>query len=134
MMLYKKLSRKKHVRKDGWLAELVSKTYDDEPFNCIHSYLVSIEPMKTRAGHYHKKKEEWFCVTSGKIELILEDIDTKRRERILLDSNSKNYEIIHITSTIAHLLKNPSDKERASLLVFSTNPEDPGDTIHYELK
>ena len=134
MMLCKKISREKHVREDGWLAELVSKTYDDEPFNCIHSYLVSIEPMKTRAGHYHKKKEEWFCVTSGKIELILENIDTKARKRLILDSNLKNYEIIYIPSSIAHLLKNPSDKERANLVVFSKNPEDPDDTIRYELK
>jgi dTDP-4-dehydrorhamnose 3,5-epimerase-like enzyme len=134
MMLYKKLSRKKHVRGDGWLVELVSKIYDDEPFDCIHSYLVSIEPMASRAGHYHNKKEEWFCITSGRIELVIEDIDTKASERTMLDSGSSSYEMIYIPPGTAHLLKNPSDKERASLIVFSKELEDANDTIPYELR
>ena len=90
--------------------------------------------MKSRAGHYHKKKEEWFCVTSGGIELMLEDINTNEKERMIVDSNSDDYEIIYIPSGTAHLLRNISSEEKASLVVFSREPEDPGDTIEYRLE
>ena len=130
-MMYKKLSRKKHIREDGWLSELVSMNYDDEPFNCVHSYLVSIEPGKTRAKHYHNKKEEWLCICSGKIELTFEDIQTKKRETIILDSNSENYDIIYIPPCVAHVVKDIS-RNKASVVIFSTTPEDPEDTFEYE--
>jgi len=129
-MMYKKLSRKKHIREDGWLSELVSMNYDDEPFNCVHSYLVSIEPGKTRAKHYHNKKEEWLCICSGKIELIFEDIKTKKRKTLILDSESKNYNIIYIPPGVAHAVKN-TGKSKASIVIFSKMPEDTSDTFGY---
>lgn len=130
-MIYKKLSRKKHIREDGWLCELVSMNYNDEPFNCIHSYLVTIEPGKTRAKHYHNKKEEWLCICSGKIELILEDIKTKKREIIVLDADSDDYSIIYIPPAVAHAVKNIT-ANKASVVIFSKTPEDPDDTFRYE--
>jgi len=130
-MMYKKLSRKKHIREDGWLSELVSMNYNDEPFNCVHSYLVSIEPDKIRAKHYHNKKEEWLCICSGKIELILEDIKIKKRETLILDSDSENYDIIYIPSGVAHAVRNIG-KNKASVVIFSKTPEDPEDTFEYE--
>jgi len=130
-MMYKKLSRKKHIREDGWLSELVSMNYDDEPFNRVYSYLVLIEPSKTRAKHYHNKKEEWLCICSGKIELILEDIKTKKRETLILDSDSENYDIIYIPPGVAHAVKNISGN-KASAVIFSKTPEDPNDTFEYK--
>ncbi|ODS40623.1 hypothetical protein BEH94_00245 [Candidatus Altiarchaeales archaeon WOR_SM1_SCG] len=130
-MMYKKLSRKKHIREDGWLSELVSMNYDDEPFNCVHSYLVSIEADKTRAKHYHNKKEEWLCICSGKIELILEDITTNKRKTLILNSNSENYDIIYIPPGVAHAVKNISGN-KASAVIFSKPPEDTDDTFGYE--
>ncbi|OIQ04891.1 MAG: hypothetical protein COV98_01650 [Candidatus Altarchaeum sp. CG12_big_fil_rev_8_21_14_0_65_33_22] len=130
-MMYKKLIRKKHIREDGWLSELVSMNYDDEPFNCVHSYLVSIEPGKTRAKHYHNKKEEWLCICSGKVELILEDIKTKKRETLILNLDSENYNIIYIPLGVAHVIKNISEN-KASVVIFSKTPEDTDDTFEYE--
>ncbi|UUX91617.1 hypothetical protein [Methanoplanus endosymbiosus] len=74
------LKRQKHAREDGWLSELVSEVYDDEPFTGIHSYLVSVSPGRSRANHYHRKKEEWIAITSGKIILSLEWIDEEKKE------------------------------------------------------
>lgn len=129
--MYKKLNRKKHIREDGWLSELVSMKYDDEPFNCIHSYLVSIEPGKTRAKHYHNKKEEWLCICSGKIELLLEDTKTKKRKKLILDSESENYYIIYIPPGVAHAVKNINNN-RSSVVVFSRTPDKIDDTFEYE--
>jgi dTDP-4-dehydrorhamnose 3,5-epimerase and related enzymes len=131
-MIFKKLSRVKHEREDGWLSELVSMNYEDEPFNCIHTYLVSINPGKVRANHYHKKKEEWIAPASGKIELSLENVVSGEKEKLTLDVHIKEYEIVYIPPFVAHAVKNNWEHE-ASLIVFSKNPEDKEDTIPYEV-
>ncbi len=132
-MIYKELSRVKHKREEGWLSELISMNYRDDPFNCLHSYLVLIKPGKIRAEHYHKRKEEWLAITSGKISLFLEDIKSKEKKKIILDSNSEDYKIIYIPPLVAHTIKNVGDKE-ASLVVFSKTSEDLEDTIPYKIE
>jgi len=129
-MLFEKLPRKKHTREDGWLVELVSKAYADEPFECIHSYIVNIRHGKSRAGHYHRKKDEWFAVASGTVELVLADMETKNRETIRLDASTEDYGIIHIPAGIAHLVKNPTKKD-ATIIVFAREPEDKDDTLPF---
>ena len=131
-MLYDKLTRVKHRRADGWLSELISMNYEDEPFNCVHSYVVSIEPMKSRANHYHKSKEEWLALAAGKIKLCLKDVVSGDYEEIVLDSRSETYELIYIPPLVAHSVKNISNTE-ASVIVFSKNPENKEDTIPYEV-
>ncbi len=132
-MLYTKLPRIKHEREDGWLSEIVSMNYEDEPFNCVHTYVVSIKPMKTRANHYHKNKEEWIALATGKVKLCLKDVDSNEYEEIILDSESIKYEIIYIPPYIAHAVKNISNYE-ASIIVFSKNSEEKEDTIPYEVE
>lgn len=131
-MLFKKMLRVKHEREDGWLSELVSMNYDDEPFNCIHSYLVFVNPGKVRANHYHKKKEEWIAPASGKIKLCMENVITGEKDEITLDTHDREYEMIYIPPFVAHAVKN-NWKCEASLIVFSKNPEDKEDTIPYEV-
>jgi oxalate decarboxylase/phosphoglucose isomerase-like protein (cupin superfamily) len=132
-MIFKELSRIKHIREDGWLSELVSMNYDDIPFNCVHSYLVSIGPGKTRARHYHRKKDEWLAIASGKILLLLEDVNSKKKEKIILDACAPDYKMIYVPFYIAHAIKNISIAE-ASVIVFSRLPEDKDDTFSYEVK
>jgi len=127
------LYRKKHVRKDGWLVELISMKYDDTPFNCLHSYLVLINPGETRAKHYHTKKDEWIAITSGKVMILMEDIHSTGKENIILDINSTDYKLIHVPPFTAHAVKNIGT-DKASIIVFSTAIEDPSDTIPYEFE
>ncbi|MBN2014545.1 MAG: WxcM-like domain-containing protein [Candidatus Altiarchaeota archaeon] len=133
-MLGEKLIREKHVREDGWLVELVSKAYADEPHDFIHSYLVNIEPEHSRAGHFHRKKKEWLCLASGRIELTLEDVGCRMREKIVMDSESDEYAVYLIPPGVAHLVKNPSRQKSASLVVFSDGLEDPSDTFIYRFE
>jgi len=130
-MLYEKLYRIKHTRDDGWLSEIVSVNYDDEPFNCIHSYLVSINPGKVRAKHYHRKKEEWIAPVSGKVVLHLKNILSGEHDKIILDTSSIGYEFLYIPPFVAHAVYNTWERE-ACIIVFSKNPEDQEDTILYE--
>ena len=131
-MHVERLPREKHIRDDGWLCELVSMNYQDEPFTGLHSYIVSIEPGRTRANHYHKKKEEWIAPAAGTIELTTEDIRNHTKERYLLDVQTKEYSLIHIPPFIAHTLKNIGNSP-ASIIVFSQTPEDQSDTIRHEV-
>lgn len=131
-MLYKKLTRFKHIRDDGWLSELISMNYKDEPFDCVHTYIISIQPGRTRANHYHKKKEEWMTITAGQISLYLKDVHSGEEDIVILDANSEESEIIYIPPFVAHALEN-IDSGKSSVIVFSKNPEDKEDTIPYEL-
>ena len=127
-MIYKKHTRKKYIRDDGWLTELISMEHDDVPFYCFHSYLVVIKPDRWRAMHYHHKKEEWLALTSGRLKIILEDIGTKERQVKILDEDSDNYSILYIPSKVAHVIKNIGGKN-ASVGVFLTTSQISGDTI-----
>jgi len=114
-MKHKELYREKHIRDDGWLSELVSMRYGDTPFDCLHSYLVSIKPGRTRAKHYHRRKEEWIAIVSGRVALLLKDVYSGEQDKIT-----------------AHAIKNIGDSD-ASIVVFST-PEDMDDTIPYNFE
>jgi len=132
-MKYKELYREKHIRDDGWLSELISMKYDDTPFDCVHSYLVSINPGKTRANHYHKCKKEWIAIVMGKIMLFMEDVNTLEKEKIILDVTTEDYKLIYLPPHIAHAVKNIGDCV-ASIVVFSTMPEVSGDTISHKFE
>jgi dTDP-4-dehydrorhamnose 3,5-epimerase-like enzyme len=131
-MILHRLDRIKHTRDDGWLCELVSMKYHDQPFLNIHSYIVSITPQKTRANHFHKFKEEWLCLAAGKIKIYLEDVRSHEKEITILDSDSQDYFILYIPPNIAHSIENIGNCE-ASVFVFSKNPEDKEDTFPYRL-
>ena len=131
-MIYTELPRARHARDDGWLSELVSMNYADEPFNCVHSYVVSVAPDRTRAKHYHLKKEEWLAIAAGKILLRLRDIDTGESAQVLLDSGAETYRLIYVPPRVAHAIENVGQGE-ASMIIFSRTPEDKADTIPFDL-
>lgn len=132
-MIYGELLRTKHTREDGWLSELISMVYPDNPFKCVHTYIVAINPGMTRARHYHRKKEEWLALTHGKIMLLLEDTRTGERDRVDLCTDDPETKIIYIPPKVAHALRNSGDHE-AGVIVFSRSPEDKEDTIPYEVR
>ncbi|MDO9326233.1 MAG: WxcM-like domain-containing protein [Methanoregula sp.] len=129
-MLSDRLKRAKHIREDGWLAEIIPMNSPDLPFLGIHSYVVSITPGRSRANHYHLKKEEWIALAAGKILLSLEDTRTNVTEHLTLDTRSDDYRVVHIPPFIAHSVKNVGPGE-ASIVVFSKTPEDKADTFRY---
>jgi dTDP-4-dehydrorhamnose 3,5-epimerase-like enzyme len=125
-----RLPRKKHVREDGWLAELISMKYQDHPFLGVHSYVVSIAPERSRANHYHREKKEWIAPAAGTVMLLLEDIRTGERQSVLLDTRSDEYGLICIPPSIAHAVRNTGEGE-AAVIVFSKTPEETEDTIPF---
>lgn len=124
------LKRKKHSRDDGCLVELFSEHYKD--FECRHSYLVSIEPGKSRAKHYHNEKVEVIAPVCGETEVILEDVVTKECARKTIKSDGVELELVIIPSGVAHAVKN-NTKEPTTIIIFSNN-YDLNDAISYEFK
>ena len=72
-------------------------------------YIVSINPGKTRANHYHQYKNEWFFLAKGQVELTLQDITTQEKSSRLLDGTKP--ELINIPPGMAHAVKNNSTDE-----------------------
>ena len=129
--VHEELARTKHKRENGWLSELVSLKYSDNPFTCIHSYLVVLHPGRVRAQHYHKKKEEWFAITSGSVSLCLKHVESQQEEKIPLEIDSDEYKVIYVPPFVAHALKNIGESD-ASVAVFSKTPAEPDDTFPFQ--
>lgn len=108
------IKREKHTREDGFLVELFSKKYSD--FDAVHSYMVSVAPGKTRAGHFHKKKNELIFPVEGKVVVLLSNGSEKKE--ITLGSEENEYSAVVIPPNVNHLIKNRTDS-RAKIVVFS---------------
>lgn len=61
-----------------------------------------------RANHYHKKIREWFGVVSGRVKVVLVDVETKEKKELILDGDSKKYVRLEIGPNIAHGFKSIS--------------------------
>lgn len=131
--LYRELCRTKHTRDDGWLCELVSMSYDDDPFTDVHAYVVSVAPGRSRANHYHRNKEEWFAVVSGRIEVHLSHVQNGDSASVVLDAEDPVCRILHIPPFVAHSIRNPCSTS-STIVVFSKIPEDREDTVPFDVE
>lgn len=126
------ISRKVHASESGELSELFSSK-DIKELACAHSYFVSINPGHTRARHYHNKKFELICPAYGRVEVLLEDPKTKKRERVKLSAEErKERKLLLVPMGVAHAVKNASSK-KAGIVVFSSS-FDLEDTISYGME
>ena len=89
------------------------------------------KPSVIRGNHYHKKWREWFGVVTGKVEVILKDINTGEIVNLIIDSESDKYTRLEIGPNIAHAFRNLSDE--ASLLNYTDTEWSPDDTFSEEL-
>ena len=66
-------------------------------------YLAFIElrPGSVRGNHYHRVKEEWVYMIAGEVALIVEDIETKARESVPLQTG----DLALIRTGVAHALQ-----------------------------
>src|SRR5215470_18192593 len=45
---------------------------------------IELQAGSVRGNHYHKIKEEWVYIMSGELNLIVEDLENKTRDSVLL--------------------------------------------------
>lgn len=96
-------------------------------------YFVTFDRKNSiRGNHYHKKWREWFGVVSGKLKVIIMDINTREKKEFIFDGDdANNYIRLEIGPNIAHAFKNISDK--ASLLNYSDKEWSASDTFRAEI-
>ncbi|MFH1393762.1 MAG: cupin domain-containing protein [Candidatus Micrarchaeota archaeon] len=116
----KLIEREKHSRDDGFLVELFSERYND--FEASHSYLVTMEPGSSRAGHYHRKKTEVIFPAAGKVAITLTDVENKESRSVELDCESGRFAGVIVPPGVWHLVRNETDKP-ARIVVFSDSAE-----------
>ncbi len=84
-----------------------------------------------RGNHYHKKWHEWFGIITGKVEVCLEDVRTKKRVIFNLSANHGKYIRLEISPFIAHSFK--SLTEYAALLNYADGEWSKKDNFDYKL-
>ena len=91
--------------------------------------LLIINSGCSRGGHYHTRKEEWFCCIHGRCRLDLINVHSKAKEEEILDESKR--EFIKVEPFWAHTLTNLSDARACDLIIVVSeefNESDP-DTL-----
>ena len=115
---------KKHIDNRGWLAEFFRPELIGS--NKLGQVTITTAyPGIVKANHYHKRKNEWYCVIKGKMELVIKNNNTGERENIILSEDE--LKLIKISPNISHGFKNIG-KDMLYLLMYIDEPFDPEDS------
>lgn len=85
-----------------------------------------------RGNHYHKNLREWLGIVQGRVLVLLEDVITKKRVEILLNSRLNNYQRLEIGPNIAHAIESLSPK--SVLLNYCDKEWSPKDSHQYKIR
>jgi len=95
----------------GYLVEyLKAGELEDSMKSFGQIYLSTIAPGHTRGNHFHRHKHEFFGLMTGKVTLVVEDVDTGRREEHELDSGGDHIYRVRVGPGVAHAITNTSDE------------------------
>ena len=97
-------------------------------------YLLTFQNKNTvRGNHYHNHSSEIFCLISGSVEMIFENIETCERIHKIFKSEENEYYRIYVGEKTAHAIKSISDF--AVMVSFSSKEYDlnDNDKIVYQL-
>ncbi len=87
-------------------------------------YFVTFDsPSQVRGNHYHSKGIEWFGVAQGTVQVVLEDVETKRREEFVLRADDRSFTLLEVGPRVAHAFRNLTPT--AVLLDYCTEQFDP---------
>ena len=119
------MNEKLKVKKDerGELFELFHLPNDGQVY-CVFS-----EPGAIRANHYHKRKEEKFCVIYGEAKIRLRERTTNKIKEFLVSGGAP--EIIAISPNSVHNIEN-TGKNRMILIAWTSETFNPADPDTYK--
>ena len=113
--------KKLDIRSDerGWLTEILRKENLAKK-NDFGQILVTVaKPGIIKGNHYHKRKEEWFCVVRGKGKLLLKDVTSDQCQEVLM--GDENMVAVKIPSNVTHSIQNIGN-EMLYLLIYIDEP------------
>lgn len=111
-----------HENETGLFQEL-AKTKDVK-FGQIS--LLVIKSGCSRGGHYHTRKEEWFCCINGRCRMDLLNVHSKATKDILLDETKR--EFVRVEPFWAHTLSNLSNTRSCDLIIIVSEEFDESDS------
>ena len=79
-----------------------------------HIGIITSKPGAVRGKHYHKKATQYTYVLSGKIELLLKDLNEENPKAVTLTMSPGD--IITIPPNVIHVIKSLNE---STILVFS---------------
>lgn len=97
-------------------------------------YFVTFDSVNAiRGNHFHRVKNEWFVVVSGKVKFVAKDIKTNKRYYRILDGDHDKYERVFVGRNVAHAFQNISPI--AAMINYADKPyhAKDSDTIYYQL-
>jgi len=87
--------------------------------------LISVaHPGRSKGGHYHKKKYEWFCVIKG--EAILNVVDNKTKESLEIPMGDTARVLVKLYPFTTHSITNTGNED-VYLLAYTDLPFDSRD-------
>ena len=114
---------KKHTDERGWLAEFFRpELVGNDKLGQVT--ITTAHPGIVKANHYHKRKNEWYCVIKGKMKLALKNNNTGEVETMILAD--EEFKLVKISPNISHGFKNVGDN-MMYLLMYIDEPFDPQD-------
>ena len=112
----------------GWLTEVL-RCGNLAPGQQMSQLFVTVgNPGKTKGKHYHTRKTEWFCVTSGEAKLYLKDV--RNQEEQVVPMGESNMVTVMIPPHVAHAIT-CSGAQPFYLIVVASEEFNPKDADTY---
>lgn len=80
-------------------------------------------PGQVRGNHYHTEGNEWFGCMHGELEVVLEDVRTKERRRLVISATDTSFVRLTVGPFVAHAFRNLSPT--AMLMDYCSKQFDP---------
>ena len=113
----------------GWFLKVIDGKEEQLPAYTGEVYFTCALPNQSKGCHYHELANEWFSPVVGKALLKLEDIHTKEKMTIELDSEAPL--TVFIPPFVAHSVYNQSTVDFI-LCAYTDQLYNPSDTIPYK--
>jgi dTDP-4-dehydrorhamnose 3,5-epimerase-like enzyme len=81
---------------------------DSTPFGQVY-LLTFTGTNRIRGNHYHNFSKEMFCLISGSVEMVFEDVNSKERLTKIISATDNVFYRISFASQIAHAIRSISD-------------------------
>lgn len=87
--------------------------------------LLVINSGCSRGGHFHKRKEEWFCCIRGSCRISLQNVNSKTKKEFVLNEFERNF--FKVEPFWVHTVTNLSDSKSCDLIVIVSEEYDESD-------
>lgn len=126
------IERKKLIDDRGWFLKTMHGKEERLTDRRGETYVTLATPGAYRANHYHNIANEWFTILQGKAIAIFEDI--KSKERVVIEMDSDKPISIFCEPRVAHVFYNKQSNTTPFILqAYSDLIYDPADTIPFDL-